>query len=622
MRRLENGEHALILALPQADRVIQEAPLHDARRAVARHHHGLIDAGHQEPLAQHSNRAGRLATLDDRGLFEMRRQQRVDDGHAWESTAALALRMRTRKELLRRLTKVVDLRNGGRALDRVRDLGNVDGALVREIVKDVESLLGVAALLAEAEHEVDPLVEMFANVLGLEGLAHDTNKLVRVALGPRRQHDVVDALASLLRAKVEAIGVLQHLGQVVELGNQLLDVGEVAREAGGRLPRLVDAVEQAIGHVEATTLQLEEVLRKRFEANQIIEHDAGARVVCAVMELGHVAVLRGLPNLVALCKFGRTRWCQSAHRLREISVDGRVVEVERLTLVVGEHPREHGILRQIVVRSAGQRVEVHQILKVANLSLQPSLRRVRQQRVLGAPEGQSHPNVELRRGGIATVDTALRAADISGRRARARDRRRQVLIDLVALRRIKYHQVVASVIGKDLDRDRLQEIAAFERIANVILGPLAASMVRVARRRRCRGVGDWQAGAGRRQRGYRPCRVRLLTLDLDNLAAARSLIVVDNVNVVGADQEEALALVHAFDTRAVVNVLNVVVRLEQSVDLVAFVVFATIVVALEQFASIVLGLERIGNLLVFTTVVIRRDACDAHSNGISLFRRY
>lgn len=54
--------------------------------------------------------------------------------------------------------------------------------------------------------------------------------------------------------QVEVVGVEQELGQVEELGDELLDVGHVV--FGGREPGLAHAVEHPVGKVEVTPLMV------------------------------------------------------------------------------------------------------------------------------------------------------------------------------------------------------------------------------------------------------------------------------------------------------------------------------------------------------------------------------
>ena len=60
------------------------------------------------------------------------------------------------------------------------------------------------------------------------------NKLGGV-LRPRRQHDVVDLLTVLSRAEWALVAVQQDVRKIVELGDELLDVG--GRVRAGVVPR-------------------------------------------------------------------------------------------------------------------------------------------------------------------------------------------------------------------------------------------------------------------------------------------------------------------------------------------------------------------------------------------------
>lgn len=73
--------------------------------------------------------------------------------------------------------------------------------LVGEVVEDVAVLLGEAVAPREvrgpllvAEDQVDPAVQVPADVVALQGLAVQADELLRAALGPRGEHHVVDPL--------------------------------------------------------------------------------------------------------------------------------------------------------------------------------------------------------------------------------------------------------------------------------------------------------------------------------------------------------------------------------------------------------------------------------------------
>lgn len=83
---------------------------------------------------------------------------------------ALKKNSKTRPHLFGNLPKVVDEADGGRLLERVVDVVDVDLALVEEVVEDVDGLHSRWTLLLVAEDEVDPLVKVGRHVVALQGL--------------------------------------------------------------------------------------------------------------------------------------------------------------------------------------------------------------------------------------------------------------------------------------------------------------------------------------------------------------------------------------------------------------------------------------------------------------------
>ena len=75
------------------------------------------------------------------------------------------------KYLFGNLAKVVDEADDGCFLERVLNTVDVDVALVEEIVKDVDALDGARALLLLAEYQVNPLVQVRADVVTLQRLS-------------------------------------------------------------------------------------------------------------------------------------------------------------------------------------------------------------------------------------------------------------------------------------------------------------------------------------------------------------------------------------------------------------------------------------------------------------------
>mmetsp|Transcript_51422 Transcript_51422/g.142293 ORF Transcript_51422/g.142293 Transcript_51422/m.142293 type:complete len:406 (+) Transcript_51422:672-1889(+) len=144
-------------------------------------------------------------------------------------------------ELRGRVAKVDDLRLGGRALVLVLDRVQVDRALVRQVVEDVERVLGRRAALLVAEDEVDPARHRAARVRALERRAHRAHVAPRGATCPRGQHHVPQRRAVLPAAEVEAVEVEQRLRQVEDLRDELLDAARVVAALARReLPLFAD----------------------------------------------------------------------------------------------------------------------------------------------------------------------------------------------------------------------------------------------------------------------------------------------------------------------------------------------------------------------------------------------
>mmetsp|Transcript_3674 Transcript_3674/g.8890 ORF Transcript_3674/g.8890 Transcript_3674/m.8890 type:complete len:263 (-) Transcript_3674:1312-2100(-) len=208
------------------------------------------------------------------------------------------------------------------------------------------------------------------------------DEFARVTLGPARQLDVVHLT---LLAEAEAVPVLQKLGKVVELGRELLDVRAVVQTV---VPGLRDRGEHARLVVEGAALEAQKVAGERLQSYQIVEHRADTRVQRAIVKLGHVRVVE---RLVAVQDLGQSLRIEGTDRSREVAVHAHVAQIQPLRGVVAEHPRKHRILIQIVVGTSGRRVQVHQILKVAETPLPPQLGRMRALRLTEQPAERATP---------------------------------------------------------------------------------------------------------------------------------------------------------------------------------------------------------------------------------------
>ena len=67
----------------------------------------------------------------------------------------------------------------------------------------------------------------------------------------------------------------------------------------------------------------------------------------------HVIALEGF---VSFLELSRTLGSLAAHGLGKVPVDTGIREVDFFRVIVGQNPREDGILRQVVVRSSSEGV--------------------------------------------------------------------------------------------------------------------------------------------------------------------------------------------------------------------------------------------------------------------------
>ena len=107
-----------------------------------------------------------------------------------------------------------------------------------------------------------------------------------------------------------------------------------------------------------------------LQADEVVQDTGRVAVVSSVVERRQLpARIHELsePNLHHLLV---TR-AQRTHRFGQVPVYVRVVQVEGLTAVVLDDPWEHRVLVEVVERTAGNCVELHQVLKVRDLPTHP-----------------------------------------------------------------------------------------------------------------------------------------------------------------------------------------------------------------------------------------------------------
>eukprot|EP00968_Pinguiococcus_pyrenoidosus_P013260 scaffold1199_cov265-Pinguiococcus_pyrenoidosus.AAC.31 len=274
--------------------------------------------------------------------------------------------MRLGHELARGLAEVIDLLLRRVLVLRVLDLVDVDTTLVGEIEEDVVGLLGRRTSLLVAKDQIDPLVKIAAHMLTLQRLLVKPDKLPWISLRPRRQHHTVHGVSILKRPEAELVAVQEHLRHAEQLRNELLHV----RHGGGAAGvRLVHVEEQPVGAVESTIVEVDGHGRVRLLPDEIVQHHAGAGVVGAVHEGRHLRIRNKLEALISVEEGLQPIGTEGANRFLQVSESGWVAQVQRVTGIVRDHPREDGILSQIVVASTGNDVEPHDVLKVADLPL-------------------------------------------------------------------------------------------------------------------------------------------------------------------------------------------------------------------------------------------------------------
>eukprot|EP00960_Hanusia_phi_P038910 753656-Hanusia_phi.AAC.11 len=191
-------------------------------------------------------------------------------------------------------------------------------------------------------------------------LSHLPHKLVGASMSPRREFNPIQPRAPLLASpQVEPVLVEQEVGQIVELRDQLLDVRQ--RQVGGAVPRLPHRGEDAVSMIKLPALEVHVGAGEGLKPDEV-EHDGSSgRVVGGVVE-GRRRVLgvRLKPIVEPLLVLRCPRLVLRSHGLREVAEDFGPGEVELLGGVVSENPGEDGVLGEVIVVAARQRVEVHE----------------------------------------------------------------------------------------------------------------------------------------------------------------------------------------------------------------------------------------------------------------------
>lgn len=113
-------------------------------------------------------------------------------------------------------------------------------------------------------------------------------------------------------------------------------------------------------------LQPNRLSGERLETDQVVKYDPRRRVVRAVVKRRRAHPRAVGERLVPLGEFLGPSRLERADGLRQVAVDSRVGEVEVVRGEISYHPRHDGVLCEVVVRSAGERIEPHQIVEVGD----------------------------------------------------------------------------------------------------------------------------------------------------------------------------------------------------------------------------------------------------------------
>jgi hypothetical protein len=266
--------------------------------------------------------------------------------------------MRDLEDLFGALSKLVDLTFDTHFFNGVLDALDIDHALVGKGVEQIISLNGFLASLLVPEDKIDPFMQIFRDIVWLEGLSIHFEKDIWVSVGPEGNPNITYLLFVLSDSQIEILIVFEE-GAIIhkELRDEFLEGGGIFHDV---IPVIFDAFEEAIRFVKSAALQLQHVLR--FLADQVADDIAGGRVVTSIHEF------RVFHVFVPFEETLKTILVESSDRSAQISVDLGITEIYLIIDVVRDDPGEDGVLRQIRNRTIAGLIDVHKILKIADLS--------------------------------------------------------------------------------------------------------------------------------------------------------------------------------------------------------------------------------------------------------------
>ena len=115
------------------------------------------------------------------------------------------------------LAKVVDYADSSKTLDRIHDVVEVFGAVVGEVMEDVDAFNGSLATLFAPKDEIYPLVEMLADIWAFESFSVLCNEDLGISLSPGRKLNTVDSsTVTLPLTKIVSIVIGEEFRKVKE----------------------------------------------------------------------------------------------------------------------------------------------------------------------------------------------------------------------------------------------------------------------------------------------------------------------------------------------------------------------------------------------------------------------
>lgn len=134
--------------------------------------------------------------------------------------------MRLHKQLRRSLPKIPDLVLDGFPHHLILNRVQVDAPLVSQIIEAIRRPYRLGAFLLVPEDQIYPLMQLAGHEFGFQRHPVDPHELFRGA-GPGRELRVSYGFPVLVQAQSVPVGVDEHFGEEIELGDQLLHVRSV-----------------------------------------------------------------------------------------------------------------------------------------------------------------------------------------------------------------------------------------------------------------------------------------------------------------------------------------------------------------------------------------------------------